>query len=127
MAGKTQDGSSSTLASKLRRRSFMKGAALTGAGLAGAAITGSRLGLLDKVPEAASFGIGSSRVEASGFKDPDVLNYALNLEYLEAEFYAVAVKGKTLAQSGFDLKGTEQAGRQRAEFYKQRQYERVFG
>lgn len=109
MAEHEQDNSLSTSTSKLGRRSFMKGAALTGAGLAGAAIAGSRLGLLDKAPGASALGIGSPRVEAMGFMDADILNFALNLEYLEAEFYTVAVTGKTLAESGFDLGGTHGA------------------
>jgi hypothetical protein len=90
---------------KLGRRSFVVGAGLTGLGIAGA-----RLGLLDHTPSPGVFGIGTSTVEAAGFTDVDILNFALNLEYLEAEFYTAATTGKTLEQSGFNLSGTGNSG-----------------
>ncbi|MGH9447704.1 MAG: ferritin-like domain-containing protein, partial [Terriglobia bacterium] len=39
----------------------------------------------------------------SGVNDFDILNFALNLEYLEAEFYTVATTGKTIQQSGIPV------------------------
>lgn len=87
------------------RRNFLKGVGLTSLGIAGAAMVGGKLGMVDALPGAEKLGLGSSRVEAATYTDVDILNFALNLEYLEAEFYTVVVTGKTLDQSGFDLSG----------------------
>ena len=42
--------------------------------------------------------------------DNDYLNFALNLEYLEANFYTLAATGQTIDQAGLSLKGTGTQG-----------------
>jgi hypothetical protein len=70
------------------RRNFLKNVGLAGAGVAaGVVIQGC----------GGTSSTGSGTVMAQGPTQTDVLNFALNLEYLEAEFYSVAVTGATLS------------------------------
>ena len=67
------------------RRKFMKHVGVTGIGVAAATMLG---GSLEKLQAAVTI------------TDTDILNFALNLEYLEGEFYSMATFGATLVQLG---------------------------
>ena len=71
------------------------------AGLAGAAAA---------LAPAASTLFAPSRASAAAVTDVDILNFALNLEYLEAEYYARAYYGVGLDGLGIGLTGTGTQG-----------------
>ena len=83
------------LVQQLSRRSFVRRASMAAAALPVAGMV-----------------LGSNRAQAVEYaeNDTEILNFALNLEYLEAEFYLYATTGMGLAGHGVDLTGKKTQG-----------------
>lgn len=91
--------------SAVERRRFLKSATATGLGLVGA-------GLLSSAVDPAK---ASADEAAAPVSDGTIFNFALNLEYLEAEFYSFAVNGHGLPDNlthGTGQRGPVVGGRQ---------------
>lgn len=52
----------------------------------------------------------SAQAQSMDITDVDILQFALNLEYLEAEFYTVAVSGRSIDKFGVGIDGDGTAG-----------------
>jgi hypothetical protein len=86
MAVPESNGPAPDTLSALTRRSFLAGAGLAGAATVGAAVIGCGSGPLPYV-------------DAATQADTDVLNFALNLEFLEATFYSYLVTGADISNT----------------------------
>ena len=71
----------------------------------------NRRALLKKLAVAgAAIGATQLPLGAQSPAPSDVVQFALNLEYLEAEFYSIAVTGQNLQQRGIPISGTGNSG-----------------
>lgn len=99
----------SVLSNAMGRRRFLQSTAVGGA--AGAALMlGGGLAAAAQPLAAAARRQASTSTAATPVTDADIANFALNLEYLEAEFYTMATSGKTIATFGISTSGAGTPG-----------------
>lgn len=84
---------SDVLTESPNRRSLLRTLGIAGAAAGAVLATGEKL-----------------QAQSSSLTAVDVLQFALNLEYLEAEFYTTATMGKTIDQVGIGIDGAGNAG-----------------
>ena len=92
--------SNPALATSLGRRDFLR---RSGLAAFTAAMAPLALGSLGSI-------FSPSRAQGAALTDEDILNFALNLEYLEGEYYTKAVFGSGLADNGIPITGTGTQG-----------------
>jgi hypothetical protein len=68
------------------------------------------LGIASAMAGAAAAVEGTAKAQSAAYTDFDILNFALNLEYLEAEFYTLVTTGQTISQAGLTVTGSGTAG-----------------
>ncbi|MFE2378445.1 ferritin-like domain-containing protein [Streptomyces sp. NPDC059398] len=93
------------------RRRFMRGAGAAGLGVVGAGLVGAAA----TPAAAAAVSDGPSGGDSGAISDAAILNFALNLEYLEGQFYSYAVNGYGLPDAlttGKGTRGSVSGGRQ---------------
>ncbi len=66
---------------------------------------GRRAAILMGGAAVAGLALSRKAVGQSAVTDTDILNFALNLEYLEAQFYTLATTGQTIEQLGISTSG----------------------
>lgn len=87
------------------RRSFLRKIAAASVALGAGGCTTGTMTSSSNPFKSSSQSQAITAVQAQSISEADVLNFALNLEYLEAEFYTVATMGKTIDQLGIGING----------------------